>query len=139
MPLWPDDVLSVALLELGPYRRPSEEYLSAVAMKHTPDEAPLASAFVNWCCREAGFGGTNGAMARTWLRWGAATQSRLGAVTVIRRGEPGSNQAHVGFFIQLKAAKLYLLAAEEAGVEIRPYSTELLISQRVPMANFAAG
>ena len=71
------------------------------------DETPWCAAFVNWCLKEAGYEGTNHALARSFLHWGDVMETpRLGAIIVIRyRGQQdastGSRRGfHVGFFIR---------------------------------------
>ena len=69
------------------------------------DETPWCSSFVNWCLEQAGYVGTDNALARSWLSWGIEeVDPKLGAICVIRRREEGADAAtgsrrgyHVGF------------------------------------------
>lgn len=71
------------------------------------DETAWCAAFVNWCLEEAGYEGTDHALARSFLTWGDAVEGQvLGAIIVIRyRGNKdavtgGFRGYHVGFLIR---------------------------------------
>jgi uncharacterized protein (TIGR02594 family) len=54
------------------------------------DETPWCSSFVNWCLEQAGYVGTDSALASSWLGWGIEeVDPKLGAIAVIRRREKG--------------------------------------------------
>jgi uncharacterized protein (TIGR02594 family) len=69
------------------------------------DSTPWCSSFVNFCLEQAGYVGTDNALARSWLRWGLEeVDPKLGAICVIRRRKEGADAAtggrrgyHVGF------------------------------------------
>jgi len=84
-----------------------EEYLATCRWVETDDRVPWCSAFVGWCCEQAGVPSTNRANARSWLNWGTAVSlPPVGAVTILKRGrEPQPNRhitkapGHVGFYL----------------------------------------
>ena len=80
----------------GPANNPDvvQYYVDAVGKKHQ-DEIAWCAAFVGAMLRRAGRQGTNSLLARSYLKWGAPCQPIIGAICILRRGEPW--QGHVGF------------------------------------------
>lgn len=68
-------------------------------IKYLNDETPWCSAFVNYCVKKCGLKGTDSALARSWLKWGASTLDKpmRGHIVVLKRGTKPW-QGHVGFF-----------------------------------------
>ena len=85
------------------------------------DETPWCSSFVNWCLIEAGFEGTDNALARSWLDWGLdLSEPKPGAITVIKRNNKGPDAAtgsragfHVGFFVSVNPHSIRLLGGNQ--------------------------
>lgn len=53
------------------------------------------SAFVNWCVEQAGYRGTDDALALSWLHLGERCQARWGAIAVVT-----APRHHVGFCVK---------------------------------------
>lgn len=87
------------------------------------DETPWCSSFVNWVMLQAGYRGTDNALAVSWLRWGQALEEpRRGAIMVVRRKSRGGDRAtgsssgnHVGFFVRSTATHFTLLGGNQGG------------------------
>lgn len=87
------------------------------------DETPWCSSFVNWVMTQAGYRGTDNALAVSWLRWGRALEEpRRGAIMVVRRKSSGGDRAtgsssgnHVGFFVRSTATHFTLLGGNQGG------------------------
>ena len=141
----PDRWLEIAFAELadavrevpGPASNPRIlEYGAVTTLKATSDEVPWCSSFVCWVMEQAGFRSTRSAMARSWLRWseGADLQlARMGAITILRRGEPGSNQGHVGFLLTARANKVALLGGNQGdSVSVEWFDADRVLGFRWP-------
>lgn len=62
------------------------------------DATAWCSSFVNWCVKQAGYAGTDNALAESWLDWGERlVEPKYGAITITTRS---SNPVlyHVGFY-----------------------------------------
>jgi uncharacterized protein (TIGR02594 family) len=110
-PTW----LAIAEEELGITEVPGKdhhprilEYHATTTLKERAagrDETPWCSSFVNWCLEQAGYVGTDSALARSWLSWGIEeVDAKLGAICVIKKRVEGADAAtgsrrgyHVGF------------------------------------------
>ena len=131
------DVLKIAIQEIGVTEISGaesnpriDEYLASSG-KSPDDEIPWCSAFVNWCIEQAGYKGTNSALARSWLNWGVHLSSpQLGCIVVIKRGiHPW--QGHVGFFLNQLGGRLYLLSGNQNNrVCVQDYETSRLLGYR---------
>lgn len=63
------------------------------------DATSWCSSFANWCMEQAGYIGTDNALAASWKDWGEElTEPRYGAITVVTRSADPV-QYHVGFFV----------------------------------------
>lgn len=63
------------------------------------DATSWCSSFANWCMEQAGYIGTDNALAASWNNWGEElTEPRYGAITVVTRSADPV-QYHVGFFV----------------------------------------
>lgn len=74
--------------KIGRHNARIVEYHGETSLKATADETPWCSAFVNWAMVQAGFKGTNSALAASWLNRKGGIRlkdDRYGAVTVIKR------------------------------------------------------
>jgi len=96
-------------------------YHQTTTLRATTDEVPWCSSFVNWVMTQAGYRGTNSALAKSWLVWGQAIITpRYGAIAVIKRRGARSDVAtgsstgyHVGFCIMATAAEIRLLGGNQ--------------------------
>ena len=108
-----------------------EEYLRTTG-KNTTDETPWCSAFVNWVMSQAGYKGTNSALARSWADWGdPVAPGTLGSIVVFTRGKGG----HVGFCVgyDSRTGNIKLLGGNQSDkVRISNYSNRNVISWRWP-------
>lgn len=134
--------VDIAIAELGVHENAAPgqhnkriiEYHSATSLRATTDETPWCSSFVNWVMAQAGYRGTNNALARSWLDWGTALPtSRVGAVTVIKKKSASSDAAtgsstgfHVAFYVSSTPATVRLLGGNQ-GDQVK-YSNFLLSS-----------
>jgi uncharacterized protein (TIGR02594 family) len=97
------------------------------------DETDWCSAFVNWCMTEAGYVGTNHALARTWERWNGGVKNNepsYGCIVVFRRLIDGvdKGKGHVGFFETMEGNQICLLGGNQSdGVNIKPRSMDDLL------------
>lgn len=112
------------------------EYHHATDLRATDDETPWCSAFVNWCCREAGIVGTRSAAARSWLGWGRGIVGLpvVGDVVVLSRGN-SAWQGHVGFFAGTGDSKgeIRVLGGNQGdAVTVRQYRTAMVLGYRRP-------
>jgi uncharacterized protein (TIGR02594 family) len=97
------------------------EYHSATSLRAKDDETPWCSSFVNWVMKEAGYTGTNNALAKSWLDWGETLDSpRYGAITVIKRKGAQSDAAtgsstgyHVAFYVGSTSSHIELLGGNQ--------------------------
>jgi len=122
--------LEVAELELGvhedslpdAHNQRILEYHATTALHALADEVPWCSSFVNWVLLQAGFDGTNDALAASWLNWGEPlNQARVGAITVIKKigatsdAQTGSSTGnHVGFLIEATPTHVRLLGGNQS-------------------------
>ena len=98
------------------------EYHQATSLKATTDEVAWCSSFVNWVMVQAGYIGTNNALARSWLTWGRPLDPpRIGAITVIKKkGATGdvvtgsTTGYHVAFFVASSASHVRLLGGNQS-------------------------
>lgn len=89
-------------------------YHATTTLKATSDEVAWCSAFLNWVMRQAGKSGTGSAAARSWLKWGVTLPSpRLAAVAVLWRGDPASDQGHVGIVVGFDRDHVWLLGGNQ--------------------------
>jgi uncharacterized protein (TIGR02594 family) len=121
--------MDIATAELGVHENAAAgqhtkriiEYHAATSLRATTDETPWCSSFVNWVMVQAGYRGTNNALARSWLEWGTALPTpRAGAVTVIKKKGASSDVAtgsstgfHVAFYVSSTSATLRLLGGNQ--------------------------
>lgn len=77
------------------------------------DSTPWCSAFVNWCCQQAGIKGSGSAAARSWLQIGErVTEPITGDILIFKRG--GSPTAgHVCFFVKKTGDKYFCLGGNQ--------------------------
>ncbi len=83
------------------------------------DETPWCSAFVNWCLTQAGYDGTNSALARSWLKWGQAiTEPRRGCIVVFTRE---AAFGHVAFYLDETDTHVKVLGGNQLNLETKIY------------------
>jgi uncharacterized protein (TIGR02594 family) len=79
------------------------------------DEVSWCSAFVNWCILKSGLQPTGSLAAKSWLTWGEKiTEPQIGDIVIFNRGEIGSWQGHVGFFVRLDKDGIWVLGGNQA-------------------------
>lgn len=121
--------MEIATAELGVHENAAPgqhnnriiEYHSCTTLRATTDETPWCSSFVNWVMVQAGYRGTNNALARSWLDWGTSlTMPRAGAVTVIKKKGATSDAAtgsgtgfHVAFYVSSTPSTIRLLGGNQ--------------------------
>jgi uncharacterized protein (TIGR02594 family) len=95
------------------------------------DETPWCSSFVNWVMTQAGYSGTNNALAASWLDWGLKmTTPKRGAITVIKKINATSDAAtgsstgnHVAFYLEGNPGWVKLLGGNQRdSVRVSTYS-----------------
>jgi uncharacterized protein (TIGR02594 family) len=98
------------------------------------DETFWCSAFVNWCVEQAGFEGTDSALARSWSTWGKAIDRPVrGCIVVFERPEGGSTAGHVGFFMGADRNSLLVLGGNQSNaVNLGRQPRNRLLASRVP-------
>lgn len=96
------------------------------------DEVHWCSEFVNWCLFKSGINGTNSAAARSFLTWGEETKTpQVGDIVVFWRDPKGSNNGHVGFYINETPTTIRVLGGNQSDVvNIKEYPKEQLLSYR---------
>jgi uncharacterized protein (TIGR02594 family) len=81
------------------------EYHATTSGKASSDDVPWCSSFVNWSMEQAGYKGTDNAMARSWSNWGEAVpkgQVKPGDVIVFPRGNDPA-KGHVAIVSSVNA------------------------------------
>jgi uncharacterized protein (TIGR02594 family) len=111
------------------------EYLRSTSLSSAmaeTDETAWCSAFVNFCVEQAGFAGTDSALARSWLKWGReAEKPVVGCIVVFKRGEPPSG--HVAFYVSEDERNITVLGGNQGNkVSIANYEKSRLLGFRVP-------
>ncbi|MEW6386243.1 MAG: SH3 domain-containing C40 family peptidase [Thermodesulfobacteriota bacterium] len=111
------------------------EYLKSTNLgypENANDETPWCSAFVNWCLMMAGIADrTNSAWARSWLKWGKATDEPVeGCIVVFSRG---ANAGHVAFFLDEDEDSVQVLGGNQGdAVNVAWYPKDRVLDYRVP-------
>jgi len=128
--------LEVALGEMGVSECSGSEHTYRILEYHATttlgdwgrsrDETPWCSSYVNWCVSRY-CEGTDNALARSWIRWGVATEPELGCVCVIKRRARGADKRtgsrggyHVGFYLDSSRGGVVLLsgnASDRVGID----------------------
>lgn len=134
--------LDVAIGELGTREfRGSEtnpeilKYWKATSLGgHPSDEVPWCAAFAGWCLQQAGYRGTRRANARSYLSWGEELlEPRVGAITVLWRGDKLGPNGHVGFLTAVLPYRVVLLGGNENnGVSFKEYGSGRVLQYRWP-------
>jgi len=99
------------------------EYLQSTSnldrASRSKDETPWCSAFVNWCVKQAGYEGTDSALARSWMTWGHPIDiPRKGCIVVFSRE---TKFGHVGFFIGETATHIKVLGGNQQNLETKKF------------------
>lgn len=124
----------------GPDSNPRIEYYHGfTAGGPSPDQVPWCSSFVCACVELGGDRSPRSKWARSWLAWGAPIDSpRLGCIAVLSRGEPASNQGHVGFVACIRPGKIALVSGNTHDrVSIDWYPVDRVIGYRIAGAEVA--
>lgn len=106
------------------------EYHATTTLGAREDEVPWCSSFANFCVTEAGFTGTNSALARSWESWGKSAPALApGVIVVLSRGDPP--KGHVGFFVGMDGDRVRLLGGNQGNrVSIASYDANRVIARR---------
>ena len=109
------------------------EYHKATSLGAGSDEVAWCSAFINWCCKQAGLKGTNSAAARSWLKWGKEISEPIkGCIVVFKRGNNPA-QGHVALYISHEGDKIRVLGGNQHdSVCVAHYNLSDVLSYRVP-------
>lgn len=98
------------------------------------DETAWCSAFMNWCCKQAGADYSGKANARSWLNIGERSRmTKAGDIAIFWRENPKSWKGHVGFFVNYSEDKnwIYVLGGNQGNrVCIQKYSVNQLLDIR---------
>jgi uncharacterized protein (TIGR02594 family) len=117
------------------------EYLNSTTnlgkASKSKDETPWCSAFVNWCLKQAGYEGTNSALARSWLNWGQPiTEPRRGCIVVFTRD---GGFGHVAFYLGETETHIKVLGGNQMNPETgiyevseKSYPKTDLLGYRIP-------
>ncbi len=113
---------TIAKAELGVKEVPGSgsnpriiEYDTATDLKATSDQVAWCSSFANWCLKQAGFVGTNDAMARSFLRMPAQLMRPVeGCICVLWRGSPKGDEGHVGFLVKWDPYHVWILGGNQS-------------------------
>ena len=105
----------------GKHNKRIIEYHAVTTLKATTDETPWCSSFVNWVVKQAGYKGTDSALAKSWLDWGKKiNKPKEGAIVIIRRkskrldAATGSSTGyHVAFFVRKTTTHITLLGGNQ--------------------------
>lgn len=95
------------------------EYHATTTLRATKDETPWCASFVNWCVKQAGYAGTNSALAASWTIWGKALDGpRRGAITVIYNAGMANSSLtasgnHVGFLLRETESNYVILGGNQ--------------------------
>lgn len=98
----------------------------------TTDEVHWCSEYVNWVLKQAGIKGTNSAVARSFLKWGEETKiPEPGDIVVFWREPKGSNNGHIGFYINETPTHVRILGGNQNDeVNIKLFPKEQVLSYR---------
>jgi uncharacterized protein (TIGR02594 family) len=121
--------MKIAIAEFGVHEYSKEgkhnkrilEYHATTTLGAKTDEIPWCSSFVNWVMIQAGFRGTNDALAKSWIDWGIDLKTpRKGAIVVIKRKGKKLDRAtgsstgfHVAFLESVTKSKIRLLGGNQ--------------------------
>jgi len=96
------------------------------------DEVPWCAGFVGACLQRAGLEHTGSMLARSYLNWGVECGPVKHAVVVLRRGND-PRAGHVGFLVERRDGKVYLLGGNQGNaVSIAAYMETDVLGYRWP-------
>lgn len=107
------------------------EYHDATSLSSDDEETPWCAAFVNWVLSQAGIKGTGLANAKSFLKWGKATDTpSKGCIVVFDRGSNPA-QGHVAFYVSETPTHICVLGGNQGDeVNISKYPKEKLKGYR---------
>lgn len=110
------------------------KWWAAIRAPFADDETPWCAAFVGGVLEEAGLKSSRSASARSYQKWGADTDARVGAVVVLWRGTPQSATGHVGFLVGRDVNNNLMILGGNQGdeVSIKPFPRSRLVCYRWP-------
>lgn len=119
----------------GPGNNPRVlEYHDCTTLDACEDSVPWCSAFVNWCCKQAGIKGTGLANARSWLKWGVPVDKPVEGCIVILKRPPNPASGHVAFFVRELGGMVELLGGNQGDqVKLSWYHQADVIGYRLPL------
>ena len=97
------------------------EYHATTTLAAKTDEIPWCSSFVNWVIIQSAYKGTNNALAKSWLDWGAKVITPIqGDIVILKKKKTGSDKItgsstgyHVAFFDSKSATHIRLLGGNQ--------------------------
>lgn len=110
------------------------EYHETTTLRATTDETPWCSSFVNWVMTQAGYKGTNSALAISWAKWGKkVTKPAYGAIAVFHWNPTVNKKGHVGFVVGKEGSRIQVLGGNQKDqVKVSSYSTKSVIAYVFP-------
>lgn len=109
--------------------------LSGLSEKSDCRRIPWCAIFVNAMLDEAGYVGTNSAMARSFLKWGKPLDvPRVGCIVVLWRGDyDDGTYGHVGNFVREDAKYVYVLGGNQGDqVSVERFAKSRVLGYRWP-------
>jgi uncharacterized protein (TIGR02594 family) len=123
--------MTIAISQIGiPNDTRIKEYLATV-QPPPADSIIWHTEFVNWVMTSAGYTAPNSPLARSWLTWGASSDERVGAITVLSRDDSPVGGT-VGFFVGGDKDSLILLGNFYGQVTTTTRPRRLLLGFRWP-------
>ena len=134
------EVLLAALKEVGQAEIPGEKnnpriihYHSHTTLNSKNEEDSWCSSFANFAVAQAGLVGTKSAAARSWLKWGRATDTpSQGCIVIFWRESPDSWKGHVALYVSETPTHICVLGGNQNNeVNISKYPKSQLLGYRV--------
>ena len=117
--------------EKGEHNTRIVEYHATTAGKFNDDETAWCSSFMNWVMKQAGYKGTDSALAVSWKNYGTKSDGPVvGSIAVIDRG---NGHGHVGFVVGRSGNNIVLLGGNQGdAVQLPKLSGQ--VDQRISFA-----
>ncbi len=123
---------------VGPDSNPSilEYFGKAGFPEVTSESTPWVAAFMNWVMIESGFEGTGSLAARSFLTWGAQTDTPVvGSIAVLWTRDPNSQTGFVGLYMgEADNENIWLLGGNLGNaVQVTKHSKTRVLGYRMPL------
>ena len=107
------------------------EYHATTKGKFKNDETAWCSSFMNWVMKQAGYAGTDSALAVSWKNYGSKSDGPVvGSIAVIDRG---NGHGHVGIVVGRSGNNIVLLGGNQGdAVQYRSYPAKAISEYRLP-------